>query len=60
MNDANEGIIGRGVQSYADPQYLTDDKLDMRKARPILWSDGGDFGYYRLGERISQDEDNTG
>jgi flavin reductase (DIM6/NTAB) family NADH-FMN oxidoreductase RutF len=54
--DPNEGIIGRVVRSYADPQCLTDGKLDWRKVHPIVWATGGDFNYYRLGERISQEE----
>ncbi|UCD16238.1 MAG: flavin reductase family protein [Candidatus Zixiibacteriota bacterium] len=53
--DPNEGIIGRVVKSYVNPECLTDEKLDMRKVRPIIWATGGDFNYYRLGERISQD-----
>ncbi|MFX1251691.1 MAG: flavin reductase family protein [Promethearchaeota archaeon] len=54
--DPNEGIIGRVVQSYADPQCLSDDKLDMRKVHPILWATGGDFNYYSLGERLQVPE----
>lgn len=54
--DQNEGIIGKVVKSYADPEYLTGGKLDWRKIHPILWATGGDFNYYRLGERII-DED---
>lgn len=50
--DPNEGIIGRVVKSYADSQYLTDGKLDWRKIHPIIWATGGDFNFYRLGERI--------
>ncbi|NIO71703.1 MAG: flavin reductase family protein [Anaerolineae bacterium] len=57
--DPNEGIIGRVVKSYANPQCLTDGKLDMRKVHPILWAIGGDFNFYRLGERISQEQGNT-
>lgn len=55
--DPNEGIIGRVVKSYVDERCLTDGKLDMRKVHPILWATGGDFNYYRLGERIKQDID---
>ncbi|UCC78886.1 MAG: flavin reductase family protein [Candidatus Zixiibacteriota bacterium] len=54
--DPNDGIIGRVVKSYADPGCLTDDKLDFRKVHPIIWATGGDFNYYRLGDRIGQDE----
>jgi flavin reductase (DIM6/NTAB) family NADH-FMN oxidoreductase RutF len=53
--DPNEGIIGRVVKSYVDERCLTDGKLDMRKVHPILWATGGDFNYYRLGERIKQE-----
>jgi flavin reductase (DIM6/NTAB) family NADH-FMN oxidoreductase RutF len=54
--DPNEGIVGRVIKSYADPEFLTDGKLDWRKVHPIIWATGGDFNYYRLGERISQEE----
>jgi len=54
--DPNEGIIGRVVRSYVDPQYLTDGKLDMRKVNPILWATGGDFNYYGLGGRLLVEE----
>ncbi|MFH1336883.1 MAG: flavin reductase family protein [Candidatus Zixiibacteriota bacterium] len=57
--DPNEGIIGRVVRSYADPQCLTDSKLDWRKVHPIIWATGSDFNYYRLGERISQEKNKT-
>lgn len=50
--DLNDGIIGRVVKSYADPSCLTEDKLDFRKVHPIIWATGGDFNYYRLGNRL--------
>lgn len=50
--DPNDGIIGRVVKSYVNPQCLTDGKLDMRKVHPILWAIGGDNNYYQLGERL--------
>ena len=53
----NEGIIGRVVKSYVNPQFLTEDKLDWRKVHPILWATGGDYNYYQLGERIYQEKD---
>lgn len=55
----NEGIIGRVIKSYADPECVVDGKLDMRKVHPILWATGGDFNYYRLGERIGEEEDSA-
>jgi flavin reductase (DIM6/NTAB) family NADH-FMN oxidoreductase RutF len=54
--DPNEGIIGRVAKSYVNPECLTDGKLDMRKVHPLIWATGGDFNFYRLGERISQEE----
>ena len=51
--DPNEGIIGRVVKSYAILHCLTGGKLDWRKVHPILWATGGDFNYYKLGERLS-------
>ncbi len=53
--ELNEGIIGRVVKSYVDTDCLVDGKLDIRNAQPILWATGGDFNYYQLGERISQE-----
>jgi flavin reductase (DIM6/NTAB) family NADH-FMN oxidoreductase RutF len=58
--DPNEGVIGRVVKSYVDPQCLTSGKLDMRKVHPIIWATGGDFNYYRLGARIGKKTDDTG
>jgi len=53
----NEGIIGRVVKSYVDSEYLVeDDKLDFRKIHPIIWTTGGDYNYYKLGERIENKE----
>lgn len=52
----NEGIIGRVVRSYADRRCLVDGRLDMRRVRPIIWATGGDFSYYRLGERITEQD----
>lgn len=51
--DPNEGIIGKVVKSYANPDCLEEDKLDWRKVHPIIWATGGDFNYYKLGERIT-------
>ncbi|MHA2037495.1 MAG: flavin reductase family protein [Promethearchaeota archaeon] len=56
--DPNEGIIGRVVRSYADQHFLAEDKLDWRKIHPLLWATGGDFNYYKLGERIPQEGKN--
>jgi flavin reductase (DIM6/NTAB) family NADH-FMN oxidoreductase RutF len=51
--EPNEGIIGRVVRSYVDPDCLVDGKLDMRIVRPIVWATGGDFNFYRLGDRLT-------
>ncbi|MHA2008046.1 MAG: flavin reductase family protein [Promethearchaeota archaeon] len=55
--DPNEGIIGRVVKSYANPECLKGDNLDWRKVHPIIWTTGGDFNYYKLGERITPTEE---
>jgi flavin reductase (DIM6/NTAB) family NADH-FMN oxidoreductase RutF len=55
--DPNDGIIGRVVKSYADPQYIVEGKLDFRKIHPSLWATGGDFNYYRLGDRLVSEKD---
>ncbi len=50
--EQNEGIIGRVVKSYINPECLTDGKPDMQKVHPIIWASGGDYNYYQLGNRI--------
>ncbi|MFX1363575.1 MAG: flavin reductase family protein [Promethearchaeota archaeon] len=54
--DRNEGIIGEVVKSYVNHQCTIKVeetvKLDWRKIHPIIWATGGDFNYYKLGERI--------
>ena len=54
--ERNEGIIGRVVKSYVNQQYTIEEegtvKLDWRKIHPIIWVTGGDFNYYKLGDRI--------
>jgi len=50
--DPNEGIIGKVIKSYANSECLTNDKLDMRKVHPIIWATGGDFNFYKLGDRL--------
>jgi len=50
--DPNEGIIGEVITSYADSEFIKDDKVDMKKAKLFCWTTGGDFSYYSLGERI--------
>jgi flavin reductase (DIM6/NTAB) family NADH-FMN oxidoreductase RutF len=55
----NEGIIGRVVKSYVDIGLLKDSVVNMKKARLIVWTIGGDFSYYRVGERIVPDEATT-
>ena len=56
----NEGIIGRVVKSYVNKQYTYEVKgkfiLDWRKIHPIIWTTGGDFNYYKLGDRIHTKE----
>jgi len=54
--ERNEGIIGSVVKSYVHPQFINEengeDILDWREIHPIIWVTGGDFNYYKLGERI--------
>lgn len=54
--EQNDGIIGRVVKSYVNPECLTDGKLDMQKVHPIIWATGGDYNYYQLGNRIHKEE----
>ncbi len=54
--DRNYGVIGKVVKSYVDQACLVEDKLDMRLVHPILWATGGDYNYYRLGERIGSEK----
>ncbi|MFX1561552.1 MAG: flavin reductase family protein, partial [Promethearchaeota archaeon] len=46
--DPNEGVIGKVVRSYVDPEIIDDGKVDMRKVQPIVWAAAGDFNYYQL------------
>ncbi len=51
-----EGIIGKVIKSYVNREYTIEEenvKLDWSKIHPIIWTTGGDFNYYKLGERIS-------
>lgn len=50
--EPSKGIIGKVVKSYADPELVKEGVIDMQRARLITWTTGGDFSYYRLGERI--------
>lgn len=50
--ELNEGIIGRVVKSYVNVNYLDGENVDWRKVHPIIWTTGGDFNYYKLGERL--------
>jgi flavin reductase (DIM6/NTAB) family NADH-FMN oxidoreductase RutF len=54
--EANEGIIGRVVKSYVDEELLRGDAVDMKAARLIAWTIGGDFSFYTLGERLAAEE----
>ncbi len=55
--DPNEGVIGKVIKSYADVKLVKNDVVDMKKARLIVWTIGGDFSYYRLGARITPEKD---
>ena len=48
----SEGIIGKVVKSYVDSDCLDGENIGYTKVNPIIWTIGGDFGYYQLGERI--------
>ncbi|MFX0178470.1 MAG: flavin reductase family protein [Candidatus Hodarchaeota archaeon] len=54
--ERNEGIIGRVVKSYVNPQIIIEEegdfRLDWRNIHPIIWATGGDFNFYQLGKRI--------
>jgi flavin reductase (DIM6/NTAB) family NADH-FMN oxidoreductase RutF len=51
--EQNHGVIGRVVQSFVDDDLMKDEKtLDMRKADLLVWTTGGEYAYYRLGERV--------
>ncbi|MFW9875444.1 MAG: flavin reductase family protein [Candidatus Thorarchaeota archaeon] len=56
-----EGIIGKVIKSYVNPKYTVKEKgkvkLDWRKIHPFIWVTGGDFNYYRLGDRIITEEE---
>jgi flavin reductase (DIM6/NTAB) family NADH-FMN oxidoreductase RutF len=51
--ELNHGVIGRIAKSYVNEELLKDEKaVDMARVNLFSWMIGGDFGYYRLGERI--------
>jgi flavin reductase (DIM6/NTAB) family NADH-FMN oxidoreductase RutF len=54
--EPNEGIIGRVVASYVDEELLRDWAVDMKAARLFVWTIGGDFSYYGLGDRLAAEE----
>lgn len=54
--DPNEGIIGKVVKSYANSKLIKDGVVNMKEARLFVWTIGGDFSYYRLGELITPEE----
>ena len=58
--EQNDGVIGRVVKSYVNAECLSEGKLDMQKVHPIIWATGGDFNYYKLGNRIHQKKDEKG
>lgn len=56
--ELNHGVIGRVVGSFINEDLLCDDKtIDMVKADLFTWTLGGDFAYYRLGERLPEAEE---
>jgi len=54
--DPNEGIVGRVVTSYADAELVNGKVVDMQRAGLFVWTIGGDFSYYSLGDRLVTDE----
>lgn len=56
--EPNEGIIGRVAKSYLDSECLVHGRLDVRRVRPFVWVTGGDYTYYRLGDRIEETDEN--
>ena len=55
--DPNEGIISRVVKSYVDEELVCGDAMDMKAARLIAWTIGGDFSFYAQGERLAAEEE---
>lgn len=53
--DPNEGIIGRVVKSYVDEELMREGAVDMKAARLIAWTIGGDFSFYGLGDRLAEE-----
>ena len=58
--DPNEGIIGKVIKSYVDPGLVRDGAIDMQRVKLMTWTAGGEFAYYRLGEKISIPEEVAG
>jgi len=48
---SHEVFIGQIVQAYADEYYLTDEKPDIRKLNPLLYSSNY---YWKLSENLGE------
>ena len=55
-HELSERIIGKVVKAYVNLNCLDGENLDWRKIHPIIWTTGGDFNYYKLGERLEIDK----
>ena len=55
--DHSKGIVGKVIKSYAEPGLVKKGVIAMQKAGLIMWTTGGDFSYYRLGEKIALPEE---
>jgi hypothetical protein len=49
----NEIFIGEIVGTFTEERFLTDDKLDFRKMKPLILSQP-DTTYWRLGEQVAR------
>lgn len=53
-HEVNQGVIGRIVKTYANPDCIVEGKMAIKKVNPILWSKGSGYMYYELGEPIKK------
>ncbi|MFC2134759.1 flavin reductase family protein [Bacteroidota bacterium] len=51
-HEENEGVLGRIVKTYVNPECLVEGKLDIQKVNPIIWSKGKGYNYYEIGKPI--------
>ena len=47
-------VVGKIVETHVSEDCLTDDKLDVKKIRPIIYNPRPATGYYAVGEKVAE------